>query len=177
MSRFLTARNCHLEPYDAGEEPQSKNMVLLNTNELPYPPSTAAWDRINRELVDGLNRYGDPTAFPLRTGLARIYGVKPDQVVMGNGSDEILGLAMRAFGSPEPGIAFPDITYCFYSGLASSADLKVTNFPLDADFRISPRDYREFPGLIVIANPNAPTGLIMPLDKLRTSPMADLNAY
>lgn len=174
MSRFLSAELAGLVPYTPGEQPQSgagePAYIKLNTNENPYPPSPAVL-RLMQDLADKpagqLRLYSDPEAREPRREIAAFYGLQPENVYVGNGSDEVLALAFLAFGKGRQ-VAFPDVTYAFYSVYAALYGLKTRIVPLDADFNIQPTDYLqpERPEMVVLANPNAITGKNLPLTVL-----------
>ncbi len=162
MSRFLSPRHRTLTAYTPGEQPREK-LIKLNTNESPYPPSPAALRALSPEAVARLRLYSDIPARDLCAAIGEFYGVDPAWVLPGNGSDEILAFAFQAFG--EAGVSFPDITYGFYPVWAQLYGLRTAVHPVGADFSIDPDDYRGG-GLIVLANPNAPTGIALPLEKI-----------
>ena len=164
MSRFLNSKLRSLEAYTPGEQPQDKKYIKLNTNESPFPPSEKVVSQINREAVERLRLYCNPDATPLRLALADTYGVKSENVFITNGSDDILNFAFLAFG--ENGVAFPDISYGFYSVFSRLHGLNYTEKPLKEDFTIDIRDYFGTNGLVAIANPNAPTGIALSLSDI-----------
>jgi histidinol-phosphate aminotransferase len=139
--------------------------VKLNTNESPFPPSPGV-ARAVAEQVDRLQLYSDPECTALRAKLAEIYGVSPNQVIVTNGSDEVLNFAFMAFADEENPLAFPDITYGFYPVFAELNRIPYTQIPLKEDFSIDPGDYLGLGKTIVIANPNAPTGLCLSLSQI-----------
>lgn len=164
MSRFMNPKYKDLVPYTPGEQPQNRKYVKLNTNESPYPPSPRVLDVISREAVSKLNLYSDPTVAPLKEALADRYDVKPGNIFVGNGSDECLNFAFMAFGGD--GIAFPDISYGFYSVFAALHHIRADVKPLRPDYSIDPAAYRAAGKAIVFANPNAPTGLTVPVSAI-----------
>jgi histidinol-phosphate aminotransferase len=165
MSRFFTKRLISLTPYTPGEQPKDMQYVKLNTNESPFPPSPGV-ARAVAEQVDRLQLYSDPECTALRAKLAEIYGVSPNQVIVTNGSDEVLNFAFMAFADEENPLAFPDITYGFYPVFAELNRIPYTQIPLKEDFSIDPGDYLGLGKTIVIANPNAPTGLCLSLSQI-----------
>ena len=165
MSRFFTKRLASLTPYTPGEQPKDMQYVKLNTNESPFPPSPGV-ARAVAEQVDRLQLYSDPECTALRGKLAEIYGVSPNQVIVTNGSDEVLNFAFMAFADDESPLAFPDITYGFYPVFAQLNHIPYTEIPLKEDFSIDPADYMGVRKTIVIANPNAPTGLCLSLSDI-----------
>lgn len=156
-----------VEPYVPGEQPKFEKMIKLNTNENPYPPSPEV-EKVLREVnCDKLKMYPDPTSEVLVKALAERYQVKEDQVFVGVGSDDVLGMAfLTFFGSDKP-ILFPDITYSFYDVWAELFQIPYERPALDADFRIKKEDYYKENGGVVITNPNAPTSICENLDFLR----------
>ena len=159
MSRFFSEKFASLTPYTPGEQPKDMKYVKLNTNESPFEPSPKVKEVV-AEQCGKLQLYSDPESTALRLKLAEVYGVSSKQVVVTNGSDEVLNFAFMAFADE---IVFPDITYGFYPVFAELNHIPYTEIPLKADFSIDPADYIGVNKTIVIANPNAPTGLVMPL--------------
>ena len=167
MSRFLDPRHAQLKPYVPGEQPKDRKYVKLNTNECPYPPSPKVTEAITRAAVENLRLYCDPEATKLREAAARFYGVDREQIVPGGGSDEILDFAFQAFCG-EKGVAFPDPSYGFYAVYADLYHVKARRVPVREDFSIDVSDYLTPGENVVIANPNAPTGLALTLDEIET---------
>ena len=161
MSRFLSARHASLEPYTPGEQPRDMQYVKLNTNESPFPPS-AAVVRAAESDANRLNLYCDPECTELRKKAAALYGVRPENILPVNGSDEILYFAFFAFGDETRPFAFPDVTYGFYPVYAELCHIPAHIIPLKDDFSVDPEDYVSLGENIVIANPNAPTGMALP---------------
>ena len=166
MSRFLSERFAELEEYVPGEQPGDQKYIKLNTNESPYPPSPEVFKRLSDAEVGKLNLYPDPTGRALKEGLAKIYGVKAENVFLSNGSDEILSFAFMAFCDDTHGAAFPDISYGFYPVYAKLYGIPAKEIPLKEDFSIDCRDYCGTGMMTVIANPNAPTGLSIPVSQV-----------
>ncbi len=164
MSRFLSPRHRTLTAYTPGEQPRVK-LIKLNTNESPYPPSPEAVRALSPEAIERFRLYSDIPTRDLSAATGEFYGVDPDRILYGNGSDEILSFAFQAFG--EAGVSFPDVTYGFYPVWTQLYGLKAAIRPVAADFTIDPDDYRGG-GLIVIANPNAPTGIALPPEKIES---------
>ena len=156
MSRFFSKNFAALTPYTPGEQPQDKQYVKLNTNESPFPPSATA-QKMAAEAAARLELYPDPTCREIREKLAAVYGVAADQVVVTNGSDEVLSFAFMAFC--DTGAIFPDITYGFYRVFADLYRVPCEEIPLKADFTIDIEDYKGRKETVFIANPNAPTGI------------------
>ena len=163
MSKFFSSRFDRLTPYTPGEQPVDKPYVKLNTNESPFPPSDKAMAAAEAELK-ALQLYPDPTCGKLRQALADRYGVATNQVVVGNGSDEILNFAFMAYG--DAGVAYPDITYGFYRVFADLYNLNALEIPLQEDFTIDVDAYKDLGRTIFIANPNAPTGICLTLSQI-----------
>ena len=157
MSRFLSARLQALAPYVPGEQPKVK-LIKLNTNESPFPPAPGVKEAV-AEAADSLQLYNDLSAAKLTKLLSETYGVKENQIAVSNGSDEMLAFAFQAFGGR--GLTFPDITYGFYPVWANLYGLDAKSLPLTEDFSIDISDYRSNDRCIVIANPNAPTGIAL----------------
>ena len=172
MSRFLNARFQGLVAYTPGEQPRDMQYIKLNTNESPYPPAPSVAAALAREDVEDLRLYSDPTAKGLKEALAGLYGLKPENIFVSNGSDEILNFAFMAFGGR--GVAYPDISYGFYPVYGRLYGLDCAEIPLKEDFSIDPADYHSLNKMVVIANPNAPTGMSLSLGDiegiLKTNP-------
>ena len=164
MSRFIDERLGHINEYVPGEQPQDKKYIKLNTNESPYEPPQNVVDAVNAQQIKDLRLYSDPVSRLLKEKLADIYGVKPENIFISNGSDETLNFAFMCYGSK--GAAFADITYGFYSVFAELYGIDAEIIPLKNDFSIDPSDYFNKGKMVVIANPNAPTGLFMPLSDI-----------
>ncbi len=147
-------------PYVAGEQPKKDNIIKLNTNENPYPPSPKVRELAARMNLDGLRLYPDMNAEKLVNVLAQYYHVEPSQVFVGVGSDDVLALAFMTFFNGEKPVLFPDITYSFYDVWAEVFRIPYKTCPLDENFRIRKEDYFAPNGGIVIPNPNAPTGIL-----------------
>ncbi len=166
MSRYLSERYASLAPYVPGEQPRDKKYIKLNTNESPYPPSPAVLASVgNAEMAD-LRLYSDPDCKILREKLAKRYGVKPKNVYLSNGSDDILSFAFMAYCSDGRKAAFPAISYGFYRVFAELYHTDALAVPLRADFSIDYRDYCGLDRTIILANPNAPTGLALAMDEI-----------
>ena len=164
MSRFLSPEARRLDPYTPGEQLRDKKYVKLNTNECPYPPSPKVMEAIRAAGGEGLRLYPDPECLDLRTAIAQREGLDVNQVFCGNGSDEILAFAFQAFFDPDREVVFPRITYSFYPVYTSFFGLRRREVPMEPDFS-SPIDLLcGNNGGVVLANPNAPTGLAVGLD-------------
>jgi histidinol-phosphate aminotransferase len=161
MSKFWSAVVDGLTPYVPGEQPKLANLIKLNTNENPYPPSPKVQEAIQAELGDDAARlrlYPDPNADQLKATIARQHQLSPGQIFVGNGSDEVLAHAFLALLKHEQPILFPDITYSFYPVYCGLYDIDYRTVPLTEDFTIDPADYAQPNGGIIFPNPNAPTG-------------------
>ncbi len=154
-------------PYVPGEQPQGSRLIKLNTNENPYPPSPLVIKALTEMDAEAFRKYPDPAASLLTQELARTYGVNQNQVFVGVGSDDVLGMAFLTFFHSEKPILFPDITYSFYPVWADLFRIPYETPALDPDFRIRKEDYFRENGGIIFPNPNAPTGLEMDLDEIR----------
>ena len=162
MSRFFSDKFASLTPYTPGEQPKERQYVKLNTNESPFAPSVSVLEAVQKECGK-LQLYSDPECVALRRELAAVYGVTPQQVIVTNGSDEILNFAFMAFADAKHPLAFADITYGFYPVFAQLNGIPYEEIPLKEDFSMDPSDYIGIGKTVVIANPNAPTGMAMPL--------------
>jgi len=151
-----------LSPYVPGEQPRIANLVKLNTNESPFGPSPRAVEAMRAAAADASRFYPDPEATELREALATHHVVKPEQVFVGNGSDEVIAHAFVALLKQSKPLLFPDITYSFYPVWAQLFGLAYQTVPLDDGMRVRVEDYRREAGAIVLANPNAPTGISLP---------------
>ena len=161
MSRFLTPTLEALQPYTPGEQPQEKQYIKLNTNESPYPPSPWVAAALTADEAARLRLYPDPACSTLLRAAAVRYGLKPEQILPGNGSDEVLFFALRAFCDAKHPVAFADVTYGFYKVWAQLLNVPAHVIPLEEDFSLDPVKYCALSETIVIANPNAPTGLAL----------------
>jgi histidinol-phosphate aminotransferase len=168
MSRFWSSVVHTLQPYMAGEQPILNELVKLNTNENPYGPSPRAIAAIQTEATDRLRLYPDPHATQLRAALAARHGVAADQIFVGNGSDEVLAHAFQALLKHDAPLLFPDVTYSFYPSSCLLYGIEYREIPLDAAMEIRVADYSQACGAIILPNPNAPTGILTPLEALET---------
>ncbi len=165
MSRFLIQSYETLKPYVPGEQPQDKDYLKLNTNESPFPPSPFAM-RMARAAAGDLQLYSDPDCRSLRKIAAETFGITEDEILFTNGSDELLNFAFTAFCGGEVPAVFADITYGFYKVAAALNGVRTDIRPLREDFSIRAEDYAGSGGTVFIANPNAPTGLCLPLSDI-----------
>ncbi len=165
MSKFLKQSFSQLVPYTPGEQPKDNKYIKLNTNESPFPPSKKAVAAA-KKAAKKLQLYSDPECLKLREKLAEIYGVKKEQIIATNGSDEVLNFAFMAFCDENTPAAFADITYGFYKVFAAVNNVPFTQIPLSDDFTINVDDYLGINKTIFIANPNAPTGIALTLSEI-----------
>ena len=162
MSRFLSPALSAVTPYTPGEQPQDQQYIKLNTNESPYLPSPRVVAAVSEAEVEKLRLYSDPACAQLLRTAAAHFGLQPSQVMPGNGSDENLFFALRAFCDEQHPLAYADITYGCYSVWCGLMHIPSHIIPLKEDFTLDPADYYGLNETIVIANPNAPTGLALP---------------
>lgn len=154
MSRFLSPRLDTVTPYTPGEQPQDQQYIKLNTNESPYPPSPAVLEAVSRAEVEKLRLYSDPACAELLNAAAKHFGLQPDQIMPGNGSDENLFFALRAFCDEEHPLAYADITYGCYGVWCGLMHIPSWIIPLREDFTLDPADYYGLNTTIVLANPD-----------------------
>ncbi len=165
MSRYFSHKYDDLTPYTPGEQPRGMTFLKLNTNESPFPPAPLAQKYAKKE-AEKLQLYSDPQCRDLVAMAAEKLGVAPDEIIFGNGSDEILNFAFMAFCDGAHPAVFPDITYGFYPVFARLNGIPYTEIPLQEDFTLQVEDYLGRKQTIFIANPNAPTGLYLPLSDI-----------
>ena len=165
MSRFFSSKYDTLTPYTPGEQPRDQQYIKLNTNESPFPPSPKAI-AYGREEAEKLQLYSDPECKTLVQKAAERFGVLPEEILFTNGSDEILNFAFMAFCDETHPAVFPDITYGFYPVFAKLNNVPYSQVPLQEDFSVRVEDYLGIHKTIFIANPNAPTGLALPLEQI-----------
>jgi len=178
MSEYWNTRIKNLSPYVPGEQPKDRRFIKLNTNENPYPPSPEVIEAVNKAANESLRLYPDPECTEFREAVAARYGVKTERIFAGNGSDEILAFAFGAFfesaeesltgtgGEKIRPILFPDITYSFYPVYANLWNIPYKLMPLCDDFTINTDEYKIKSGGVVLPNPNAPTGIALPLNEI-----------
>ena len=164
MSREWTKNLRNIEPYVPGEQSKDKDIVKINANENPYPPSPKAAEVLKSFDTNKLRFYPSANSTKLKEAIAKYYKVDVSNVFVGNGSDEVLAVAFQSFFNSEKPIVYPDLTYSFYPVWCSLFGIKYKNYPVGDDFRINPEDYKEKNGGVVIPNPNAPTSLGEGLD-------------
>ncbi|MFM2332072.1 MAG: hypothetical protein RIQ74_895, partial [Pseudomonadota bacterium] len=167
--RFWSPEVRELEPYVPGEQPKIQNLLKLNTNENPYPPSPKVVEAVQSVLVnnaDALRLYPDPDATALKQAIAKQQHVGVEQVFVGNGSDEVLAHIFKAFFIQKEPILYPDITYSFYPVYSQFFGTQTKQIPLNEKFEIDVSDYEQENGGIIITNPNAPTSIALGLDQI-----------
>ena len=166
MSKFLNESLNTLQSYTPGEQPRDKKYIKLNTNESPYPPSKEVMDAVSREEVADLRLYSDPVCKTLKEKIAARYDVDYENVFVSNGSDESLNFFFMAFCNSKKPVVFPEISYGFYKVFADLYQIPYEAIPLREDFSINVEEYININKNIVIANPNAPTGLALSKDQI-----------
>lgn len=175
MSRFLGKRYENLEKYVPGEQPKDRKYIKLNANETSMKPSPKVLEVLKSERMEHLGFYADPDAKELRLAVAEKYQVKMEEVFVGNGSDEVLGMIFLAFFDETTKIAYPDITYGFYEGFAKSFAIDGKAIPLKEDFTVDVDAFIESGRHIILANPNAPTGYVLPISEIERMVASDPN--
>lgn len=156
-----------LAPYSPGEQPKTKNYIKLNTNENPFPPSKLVINSLTKFDFNNLRKYPDPDSLKLKQSLGQKFNLPCDNFFVGNGSDEVLSLIFLGFFRGKK-ILFPDITYSFYNSFAKLASCKFETIPLEKDFSINLEKYNKNAYGIIFANPNAPTGISIDYDKIKS---------
>jgi len=166
MSRYWSKVVQGLTPYVPGEQPKLANLIKLNTNESPYGPSRRVLEALRAEIGDSLRLYPDPASDRLRTAIAKRHDLTPEQVFVGNGSDEVLAHVFLGLLKHDKPVLFPDITYSFYPVYCGLYAIAYEQVPLNAKFEIAVDDYLKPNGGIVFPNPNAPTGCFVPVAEI-----------
>ena len=164
MSRYTTDLINGIEPYTPGEQPRDKRYIKLNTNENPFYSSPSAVARISESVLQNLNRYSDPECTELTKTIADYYGVEPSNVLVTNGSDEALAFAFYAYC--KKGVCYPDVTYGFYDVIANLFGCPIEHIALNKDFTVNVKDYFNKGKTVVLANPNAQTGIELSLSNI-----------
>jgi len=167
MNRYWSDIVKSLTPYVPGEQPQLEKLVKLNTNECPYPPSPRVLEAISVVSADALRRYPDPESTELRQAIAAQHRVQPEQVFVGNGSDEVIALAFLALLKQQLPLYFPDVSYSFYPVWSQLFGIEYRTVAVAPDFSVDPDAFPVDNGGIIIPNPNAPTGMLMSLASIR----------
>jgi len=168
--------NTHLRsirPYIPGEQPLDRKFIKLNTNENPFPPSPKVRKAMKKAVNSNLRLYPDPTCRVLRETISKHFQLNPENVFIGNGSDEVLAFSFLCFFEPTEQILFPDITYSFYPVYAELYNLPYSSVPLNSSFEIIPEDYLLRNGGVVIPNPNAPTSIGLPSKEIEKIVLID----
>ena len=168
MSKYWSRLVRDLEPYVPGEQPRMEGLVKLNTNESPLGPSPRVLEAIRAQASETLRLYPDPRSTALREALAAYHNVTPEQIFVGNGSDEVLAHAFAALLKQDLPLLFADVTYSFYPVYCRLFGIAYETVPLDDGMRVRIADYRRPAGAIILANPNAPTGIALPRDEIAT---------
>jgi len=166
LSEFTSQRASKFIPYVPGERLSDREYIRLNTNESPYPPPQSVIDAAAKAAA-GTNLYSDPNLTELKRAIADHIGVSPECVTPTNGSDEAISFVLGAFTDSDGGLAFADLTYGFYKNIASFYNIPYTLIPLDEDLKIRAEDYIGLNKTVIVANPNAPTGLAISNDEIR----------
>ncbi len=166
MTKFLSRRYKDLSPYAPGPHPKDREYIKLNQNESPYPPSPAVKKALSGKLADSLCMYEDPFCMELREAIAKINHLAPDQIFVGNGSDEVLAFLFQAFFDEEQGVAFTDITYDFYQCYCRTFNVDYELIPLKEDFSYDLDAFKHTEKSILLANPNALTGMRISLEEI-----------
>ncbi len=166
MSKYWSSIVKQLDPYVPGEQPKVDNLIKLNTNECPYGPSPAAIEALKTQAAESLRLYPDPNSDYLKEAVAEYYSADISQVFVGNGSDEVLAHTFMAFFKKRAPLLFADITYSFYPVYCGLYKVDFEEIPLRENFELRVEDYNRLNGGILIANPNAPTGRYLELDKI-----------
>ena len=165
MSRFFSEKFANLTPYTPGEQPKDTQYVKLNTNESPFPPSPKARE-MAAQAAENLQLYSDPECRDLVKTAAEVFGVAENEILFTNGSDEILNFAFMAFCDDTHPVVFPDISYGFYKVFAALNGIPYEQIPLKEDFSVCAEDYMGLNKTIVLANPNAPTGMVLSTEQI-----------
>ena len=166
MSQFWSQRVQELDPYVPGEQPKDQQFVKLNTNESPYPASPKALEAMKQAVSGSLRLYPDPNADELKQSIADFYQIDKSCVFVGNGSDEVLAHAFVALLKQDKPLLYPDISYSFYPVYCKLFGIESVQVPLNESFEIDTQDYQQENGAIIFPNPNAPTGMALPLDSV-----------
>ncbi len=167
MSRYWSDIVRRLHPYVPGEQPRRERLVKLNTNENPYGPSPRVMEAIAAVSADELRLYPDPESVALKQAFAEREGLQPDQVFIGNGSDEVLAHCFQALLKKDRPLLFPDISYSFYPVWCELYGIDYRQVPLAEDFRVDVDAFDQDNGGVIVPNPNAPTGMLLELDEIR----------
>ena len=167
MSRFFSKSLESLAPYTPGEQPKEAGLIKLNTNENPFGPGPKVVEVLREQSAETLRLYPDPECRELVSAIEAYYGLSTGQAMVGNGSDELLGFAFMAYGDENKKIVFPETTYGFYPVFSTVFKAAYKTVPLKGDLTVDPADYYNAEGTVVLANPNAPTGMGLQRDQIR----------
>lgn len=167
MSKFLKDAYRSIAPYTPGEQPKDRSFIKLNTNESPFPPCRGVLEAVKENDLSSLRLYSDPENEELEKAIASYYGVERSNVLASNGSDEILAFIFCAFFDEKHEVCFPDITYGFYPVFCNFASLKINEIPLKDDFTVDVDAFVNTDKNVVVANPNAPTGIALSVSDIR----------
>ena len=167
MGKYWSKTTESITPYVCGEQPKDKKYIKLNTNESPYAPSPKVLNAIKSAADEDIRLYPDPNCDRLRKTISSYYGLRSDQVFVGNGSDEVLAMSFLAFFNGDEAIVFPDVSYSFYPVYAVLYGIKYRLAKLNEDFSIPVEEFLKSNGGVVFPNPNAPTGRCMDTEKIR----------
>ena len=166
MNKFWNEKVKNIKPYVPGEQPKDKKYIKLNTNESPYPPAPGVKKAISESDAGDLRLYPDPDVSELKKEIAAYYNLNEDQIFVGNGSDEVLAFSYMAFFNKNDNIYYSDITFSFYTVYSDLFDLNENLIPLEKNYEINIKDYKNLDGGIIIANPNAPTSIGLKLNDI-----------
>ncbi len=166
MSSYFRANIAAMTGYLPGEQPRENGFIKLNTNENPYPPSPKVYAALKKAIDPSLRLYPEPQSDTLRAAAARVYGVKPENILAGNGSDEILAILLRCFVGPQDRVAYPTPTYSLYDTLIAIEDGLAAPVPYPEDFSLPPALAEQKAALTFLCNPNAPSGTLVSLDQV-----------
>ena len=166
MSNFISSRFAQLTEYVPGEQPRDFNYIKLNTNESPFPPAPQVVEALNKEELLNLRLYSDPECKALREAIAQYYNISAENIMIGNGSDDILMFVFMAYCDKSIDVSYPDISYGFYSVYADLFGISKNEIPLMEDFSVNPDDYCNLGSTVIIANPNAPTGICLTVNDI-----------
>lgn len=166
MSYFFLDEYKNMEAYVPGEQPKDRQYIKLNANESSLPPSPKVMEAMSIAQINGMSHYSDPHCTELRRAIGAAFGFGYDQVFVGNGADEVLGFCMLAFFKPGMKVCFPDITYDFYRTYAKTYRLDYEQFQIREDMTVDVEDYINTERDVILANPNNPTGLSLPVSEI-----------
>ena len=175
MKAFWGDRIRNLAPYTPGEQPRDRQYIKLNTNENPYSPAPSVLEAVQKAAGEALKLYPDPNSTALKGALAAYAGLRAENVFVGNGSDEVLALCFAAFFDKRAPVRFPDVTYSFYPVYADFFSVPYEEMPVGAYFDIRPGSFAGSCGGVILPNPNAPTGYVLPISEIERMAASDPN--